>query len=127
MSQSITKDFRTSVGRFDLRSTAIIMLFLHFYKSLALPLLSVSFFTWLLAGHPGYDDPMVSVFCLHWFWVKLFTTSILIYLFREFRRDKLYFYNHFGISEIRLYISTFFLDLLAFLILIGCFTAISIF
>jgi hypothetical protein len=91
---------------------------LYFYRSIGLFTGIISLALWALADLPLHNN--FHVFLPRYLIIKLITDYIILRYIRKYRMaSQRYFYHNLGISETRLYLTAFGLDILIFFLLVA--------
>lgn len=85
---------------------------LTFYRNFSWPVLGISLFGCWLIWIYGSWQYIVLVF-----WMKVITNTLLGLFTHIFSPDQFYFFNNLGYNKIRLYVFTFFLDMVIWFLL----------
>ena len=88
----------------------------YFYLSIAIFGGVISLFTWWALQMPVDED--FHVFLPLYLLMKIYSDAMIWWYLRKQNAARLFFYSNLGISELRLYLSVFAIDIIAFLLLV---------
>ena len=88
----------------------------YFYLSIAIFGGVISLFTWWALQMPVDED--FHVFLPLYLLIKLYSDAMIWWYLRKQNAARLFFYSNLGISELRLYLSVFAIDIAVFLLFV---------
>ncbi|WP_159468428.1 hypothetical protein [Dyadobacter sp. 3J3] len=87
---------------------------MSFYFSFSVCTGMISIFSWIVVDAPLFGD--FWHFLKGYFLMKIASDLVMWYYLRSNNPDRLFFYFNLSISELRLFVTAFALDILAFLV-----------
>ncbi|WP_031527442.1 hypothetical protein [Dyadobacter crusticola] len=85
-----------------------------FYRSIWPVTTATSLLMWGIVDFPSFTAEVFPTFIMIFLWLRSGCQALIWYLFRSSNRKGFVFYNHFGLSEMRLALLTYLLDLAVF-------------
>ncbi|WP_439558179.1 hypothetical protein [Dyadobacter sp.] len=85
-----------------------------FYRKIWPVTTATSLLMWGIAEFPSLKSDIFPSFILAFLWLRSACQALIWYLFRSSNRKGFIFYHHFGLSEVKLALLTYLLDLAVF-------------